>query len=188
MTYNKKDPRVLRTRKLLIDSFVSIMNQKKIESITIKDITDEATVNRATFYAHFQDKYDLMDAVISETVLENIEKRINSTEVLNEQTITKLFLIVTEYLLLAESECKINIETYRSPVEQRIKQILEMVLLTGYRNKYPKEDVKTLEISSAFLAWGIHGAAVHWKTHSNKSGEQYIKDALPFIMHKMLHF
>ncbi|MFI8496419.1 TetR/AcrR family transcriptional regulator [Peribacillus butanolivorans] len=62
----KVDPRVLRTRRLLIASFITVAQVKEFKDITIKEITDEATVNRATFYAHFIDKYDLLDAVISE--------------------------------------------------------------------------------------------------------------------------
>ncbi|MGG0287443.1 TetR/AcrR family transcriptional regulator [Peribacillus butanolivorans] len=66
MEITKVDPRVLRTRRLLIASFfISVAKVKEFKDITIKEITDEATVNRATFYAHFIDKYDLLDAVIS---------------------------------------------------------------------------------------------------------------------------
>ncbi|MBK5480848.1 TetR/AcrR family transcriptional regulator [Peribacillus sp. TH16] len=61
----KIDPRVLRTRRLLIASFITVAQVKEFKDITIKEITDEATVNRATFYVHFIDKYDLLDAVIS---------------------------------------------------------------------------------------------------------------------------
>ncbi|MDT4050903.1 TetR family transcriptional regulator, partial [Staphylococcus arlettae] len=51
------DPRIIRTKKLLMDAFRKIAKEKELHTMTVKDITDEATVNRATFYAHFIDKY-----------------------------------------------------------------------------------------------------------------------------------
>ena len=47
------DPRVTRTRKLIRDSLTSLLAEKSFESISVQDIAERATVNRATFYAHF---------------------------------------------------------------------------------------------------------------------------------------
>src|SRR5205807_1741174 len=46
------DPRVKRTRKLLQQAFIELFQEKGFASISIQDITERATVNRATFYAH----------------------------------------------------------------------------------------------------------------------------------------
>lgn len=59
------DPRVTRTRKLIRDALVSLLAEKNFESISVQDIAGRATVNRATFYAHFTDKFAL-DAMIRE--------------------------------------------------------------------------------------------------------------------------
>lgn len=48
------DPRFLRTRKLIMEAFMELVIEKEFKSITIKDITQRATVNRATFYYHFK--------------------------------------------------------------------------------------------------------------------------------------
>jgi AcrR family transcriptional regulator len=60
------DPRVTRTRKLIRDSLVSLLAEKNFESISVQDIAARATVNRATFYAHFTDKFALLDAMLRE--------------------------------------------------------------------------------------------------------------------------
>ena len=64
---NKEDPRVRRTRKLLVESFGRLLGIKSYESISITDITKEADVNRATFYAHFSDKDELFEEIIYES-------------------------------------------------------------------------------------------------------------------------
>lgn len=55
------DPRVVRTRKLLREALIDLIPEKGYDEITIKDITDRATLNRATFYLHYRDKEDLLD-------------------------------------------------------------------------------------------------------------------------------
>ncbi|NDI36019.1 TetR/AcrR family transcriptional regulator [Chengkuizengella sediminis] len=67
---NKVDLRITRTRKLIRGAFLKLIQQKGFDSITIQNIADEAMINRATFYLHYQDKYDLleqmMDSVLNE--------------------------------------------------------------------------------------------------------------------------
>lgn len=54
------DRRILRTRALLLDALISLFLRKDYESITIKNIVDEANVGRSTFYAHYAGKEDLL--------------------------------------------------------------------------------------------------------------------------------
>ncbi|MFJ8104122.1 TetR/AcrR family transcriptional regulator [Lysinibacillus sp. NPDC096212] len=57
------DLRVLKTQKLIKEAFISLIDKKGFESITIQDVADEAFINRATFYLHYQDKYDLHEKI-----------------------------------------------------------------------------------------------------------------------------
>lgn len=54
------DPRVKRTRQLLRTALIELIPEKGYNAITIQDITERATLNRATFYLHFRDKDDLL--------------------------------------------------------------------------------------------------------------------------------
>ena len=56
----KTDLRVRRTYKLLSDALISLMKVKPFEKISVMDICNEAMVHRATFYTHFEDKYQLL--------------------------------------------------------------------------------------------------------------------------------
>ncbi len=59
----KLDPRVRRTRGLILSSFESLLAEKNFEGISVQDVTEKAQINRATFYAHFQtgEAGDVMD-------------------------------------------------------------------------------------------------------------------------------
>ena len=71
----KLDPRVKRTRNLILQSFEVLLAEKNFETISVQDVTDKAEINRATFYAHFQDKYALLDYSINQMFMQEIDKR-----------------------------------------------------------------------------------------------------------------
>jgi AcrR family transcriptional regulator len=56
----KEDRRVQRTRQLLLQALMSLVPEKGFDEVTVQDIIDRANVGRATFYAHFIDKEDLL--------------------------------------------------------------------------------------------------------------------------------
>lgn len=58
---------------LLAESFKELVLKQPIEKITIKEITDKAGVIRPTFYNHFQDKYELLEWIITKELLEPME-------------------------------------------------------------------------------------------------------------------
>ena len=66
----KDDRRVRYTKMVLKDSFISLLEKKDISQITVKEICENADINRATFYSHYTDVYDLLKKIESE-LLEN---------------------------------------------------------------------------------------------------------------------
>lgn len=61
---SKKDVKLL-----LAQSFKELVLEKPVEKITIKEITDRAGVIRVTFYNHFQDKYELLEWICREELV-----------------------------------------------------------------------------------------------------------------------
>jgi AcrR family transcriptional regulator len=71
MKNEKDDRRVKYTKMVLKESFIKLLSEKEISQITIKEICEVADINRATFYAHYSDQYDLMRKIENE-LLENV--------------------------------------------------------------------------------------------------------------------
>src|ERR1700730_12552566 len=69
------DPRVLRSRQMLMESLAKLLVRKEFEDISIQEIADEATLNRATFYLHYSDKNALLQAMTAARFRDLIARR-----------------------------------------------------------------------------------------------------------------
>ena len=56
------DPRIVRSRHMLMEALAKLLTKKEFDDISIQEIADEATLNRATFYLHYPDKNALLQA------------------------------------------------------------------------------------------------------------------------------
>jgi AcrR family transcriptional regulator len=66
MPNNVLDRRVQKTRKLLQEALIALASEKDFDTIKIQDILDKANVGRSTFYAHFEDKHELLYSCFDE--------------------------------------------------------------------------------------------------------------------------
>jgi AcrR family transcriptional regulator len=71
-----KDRRIKYTKMVLRESLIGLLEHKPIERITIKEICEEADINRATFYSHYADQYDLLKQ-IEEDLYTNISSSLS---------------------------------------------------------------------------------------------------------------
>src|ERR1700732_4678232 len=69
------DPRIRRTRQLLQQALHKILEKKEFDEISVQDITEIATVNRATFYDHYTDKFALLECMVGTDFNELLAKR-----------------------------------------------------------------------------------------------------------------
>ena len=78
----KNDHRTRVTKMLIRKAFTDQLRQKPIQSITVKALCDAAGINRGTFYAHYNDIYDLLEQVEAEMMqdLETAFKPLLETE------------------------------------------------------------------------------------------------------------
>ena len=56
----KEDRRVQRTKRLLREALLALIREKRFEALSVQDVIDRADVGRATLYAHFDNKEDLL--------------------------------------------------------------------------------------------------------------------------------
>ena len=73
------DLRIIKTKKNLYDSLTKLMSIKEFEDIKVSDVCNLALINRSTFYAHFNDKYELLNSFIYD-LKDDLQEQISSNE------------------------------------------------------------------------------------------------------------
>lgn len=66
MEGKREDRRISRTKRLLIHALTKLMQQKQVNEITVKELTDLADINRGTFYLYYKDIFDLLEKIENE--------------------------------------------------------------------------------------------------------------------------
>jgi AcrR family transcriptional regulator len=69
-----EDLRIRRTKKLIWEALLSLLQEQPFASISVRAISERAMVHRATFYTHFQDKYDLLEYGIGEAFQQIVQE------------------------------------------------------------------------------------------------------------------
>jgi AcrR family transcriptional regulator len=175
----KLDPRVKRTRGLILRSFEDLLAAKGFETISVQDVTDKAEINRATFYAHFTDKYDLLDYSIGQMFRHEIEKRTLNACHYTHDNLRNLILAVCDFTSNMHSECAQPHQQFESLTEGTIKNIL-FELLTHWL-KQTGTKIST-EMPATVATWAIYGLASHYSHMKKRPAlEKFVDEALPLV-------
>ncbi len=158
------DPRVKRTRELIVRAFNDLVAEKGHTGLTVQEIAERATINRATFYAHFTDQYELFDYVISEAFREELWRRLPESPGLSEETLKALVLAACEYLNGLNTACSRTDQQFRPLIEARVQGELYELLL-GWIEASPEKASGwqvSREVRASVVSWAIFGAALDW--------------------------
>ena len=175
----KEDPRVTRTRGLLEQAFMEVVAEKGFQSVSVQDITDRAGVNRATFYAHFADKYALLDHSIRMQFKQELEKRTLNVCTFSMENLRALIVTVCEFISTASSHCNPPSPQFESLMETQVKaQIQELV-----QNWIEKLDIHIeANIAATATSWAIYGLALEWsRDRKHIPVDDFADKVLPLI-------
>lgn len=95
----KTDLRIVKTKKILFNSLLNLMKIKNFEKIKISDICEESLVNRSTFYAHYDDKYELLIDLFEErklSLLKDFED--NENKAFSKEYLMELLSILIDHI------------------------------------------------------------------------------------------
>jgi AcrR family transcriptional regulator len=173
----KLDPRVRRTRGLILQSFESLLAEKNFENISVQDVTDKAQINRATFYAHFQDKFALLDHSINKMFMGEIEKRTLNVCSYSPDNLRNLILAVCDFLAHLHTDCAQPHHQFEALVETTIKkQIFDLLSYWLRKSNAPTE------LPATVATWAIYGLASHYShTKKRPALEKFVDEAFPLV-------
>ena len=182
----KVDPRIIRTRKLIMDAFVCLSKRMEYKDIKIRDITTEATINRATFYAHFIDKDDLLEKVLVEDLMVQVLDEIKKHEIITANTIRHLFFSLVEFRGTLQEIC----EKCYSSFEQKMDLIMKRELISLFEDLLLNENStltkEHIRIKAVMLTGAITGAVKDYKKCCKLNKEDFIDIVLHCLKNPIL--
>jgi AcrR family transcriptional regulator len=167
---NEADPRVTRTRKLLQDALLELLAEKSFDSITVQDIAERSTINRATFYAHYVDKYELFASYMHAWFRQALRQRLTDCAALSHANLRRLILASMEALAELDDHCQPT-ETMKPLVMSAVQEELSALLL-GWLERAPACPTRrpmARATTAAGLSWAIFGTALDWSRMPERS-------------------
>jgi AcrR family transcriptional regulator len=181
----KIDPRITRTRALLINALGELMREKSFEAITVSEVAERATLNRVTFYAHFQDKFELLEEATREMIRKQVDTALPVRTPFSEDKVAALLRLVCTFLADFVGHCPPPHGQLEPLIEKQIKSELYDVFL-GWLKSPPVRaynGAAAPEQAATVSAWALYGAAVQWSQKSKREPvDELVRQVLPLIM------
>lgn len=99
---NKSESRYFRTAQRMDEALLSLLSEKELEYITVKDVCVRAGVNRSTFYLHYENTADLLAEAV-EMIHARFQRSVPAQEPANTALTAapkeELFFITDRWLL-----------------------------------------------------------------------------------------
>ena len=181
----KLDPRVRRTRRLLQQALTELMAEKSFQTITVQDIAERATVNRVTFYAHFEDKYALLEYAMREMFNQRLRSQLPQGSPFSSENLARLILTVCEFLTQIDDGCPPPHGQFETLMEKQIKAELYEMLLAWLEEPSSAKAKRrpTPEQAAMVTTWAIYGAAVQWSQQARpEPAREFVQQVLPLIL------
>jgi len=144
------------------------MRSKSFDEISVQDIAGAATINRATFYDHYTDKFALLESMVAGGFHRLLDERKIRSDGTCPSAVSAIILATCDYLAQSranEGECRRQ-SAFEPLVDAAVVAAIRRVLAAGTPAK-PKAAAQR-EIAATAAAWAICGAAKQWLRTPNR--------------------
>ncbi|MGN0131599.1 MAG: TetR/AcrR family transcriptional regulator [Lachnospiraceae bacterium] len=166
----KEDQRIRLSKQLLQNALISLLKEKSINKISVREICDTAQINRTTFYKYYGSQYDLL-AAIETHVLDTLSEGMNDNNP-SERLLPKLLKQIDE-----------NIELYRLLLNNNIDPLFPQKLLNLPAIKEQLSNIvedksfaKYGEYTYEFLVWGGYSVIVKWLNKEKRESPEELAE------------
>ena len=183
------DLRIIKTQNKFRAAFAKMMREISFDHLSINDLCSEARVRRATFYRHFNDKYDFLKGIVSQ-ILSEIVARVGAPED-DKNPIDYYCRYISEVI----GYCNKNSAMIKNILHSSAFSTVLNVVLNGTLESFRRDltanekagiklpaDVETM---AQFLNGGIANIMIMWLTQPDVS-EESILTSTRSILNKIL--
>ncbi|QBD75966.1 TetR/AcrR family transcriptional regulator [Ktedonosporobacter rubrisoli] len=183
------DRRAKRTRQVLEEAFLAMLDEKGFTAMSIQEITERANVHRGTFYAHFADKYALLEAVIRERFRDALTSELPPIPQWEQNTLHLLIEATLEYFKGTYHQCS-SLHIVDPLTEKVIREELATFLviwLKQGKNAQMRWQL-SVEMTAELMSWTILGAAIQWSQNSTTmTAEKMARHVVLMLLEGVTH-
>lgn len=170
-----KDRRVRKTKEVLKKSLISLMKEKSINSITVKELCEKADINRGTFYLHYTDVFYMLDQIEKE-LFQQFQEMILSHEISEDRIETKPILKdIFTFIAQNKDFCMVILCDRGDMVF--VKKIVSIIYEKGYNdwiNIFKKDNKEIFDKYYSFILYGVIGLIDNWLKSGLKESPEYM--------------
>lgn len=187
---NVNDLRVVRTQSWLREALIKLIEQVGFDAITVQSLTREAGINRATFYQHYRDKYDLLEKSMAD-MLTSLKDEVKLNDMkkvaLDTQSLEALFLRVLTIISRHQHYFKVMLGDKGSPsfqfqLIQLIKANLNEVIGQHFSSN-PQQQI-TQDIAVTYVATANVGLLTQWLTGAMPYSAEFMATQMAYLFVK----
>ena len=175
----KIDRRRIKTKKAIKTALITLMTEKELPQITVKELSQKADINRKTFYTHYNNIFNIFDEIENELV-QNLKKLIQESGSEDSILNTQHLFEALNHLIYEDFDFYQKLLSHANaygPLINKIKNVLQEECWLAARNKFddlPDEFSYVIE----FISSGIISMYVSWFDSDRKiSLEELAKTA-----------
>lgn len=180
------DPRIRRTRELLQQALDKLLKTKEFDEISVQEIADSATVNRATFYDHYTDKFALLECLVARRFYELLTKRNVRFDGTCSSALQALVLAVCDFLSAMPDVEKQPVRRFEPHMESAVIAVVRRTILEGARKHATGNGIPP-EMIAATASWAVYGAAKEWIQDPNRRPAEEIVDIVAGLVSPIMH-
>lgn len=179
----KQDLRIVKTRKNLYESLLYLLKEKTFEEIKVSDICEKALINRSTFYAHYNDKYELF-ADLVETLKSSLASELSQNINISN---SKEYYLEMLRIFLDHVDSKrdiysaIMIHNKNSVIMDMIYDTLNEDIKKRIEHEKNRSNVPS-DIIAKFYLGAVFNVGTEWLKNNNHYSKQEILDYLEILI------
>ncbi|SEO02250.1 TetR/AcrR family transcriptional regulator [Paenibacillus sp. OV219] len=180
-TKPRTDPRIVRTRQLLKDALIDLLQEMEMEKISVNKIAEKATINRVTFYLHYRDIPDMLEKM-ADDMIEEIKEAIDKSLVEKrsaEDADSHKFISLLEHIAANKKFYKVVLGTRRTPIfTERLLNMLTESVAARVDQEGPNSSIAKAGIQKDIAIWygssALIGTIVSWIRHDMPYSPAYL--------------
>ncbi|ULH18072.1 TetR/AcrR family transcriptional regulator (plasmid) [Deinococcus sp. KNUC1210] len=184
-TIPRVDPRILRTRRSIQAAFQTLLSEQGLAPLTVQDITARAGVNRATFYAHYQDKYTLFAQVLQEHLDALLVTTVTWPLTFDAQGLRSLLTATCLFMAQVHDQCHVHDDDMEMQINQQVQQRLGDHIRRSLSDcqQAPNSKIMSRELLATLTASSVYAAALIWgRAPAGRTLEAYVTETLVFVL------